>query len=241
MQWINGALLIGILVQFTKLGDLLISDKQKQFIQEKIEWLILKIEYSGLLDQFYRIIEKKRFRKIINTLLVFINGICVCYFFFMLLGDMSEDNQSFQGENLTIAIGFTLLVSLIAWKAFQMYGFRILSWMFRKGRWGVFFARFLLFVVITNIPLMLLLIYDRYNFYPILIALLLFSGVLLVWFSISWLGTFLALYFLALTLLKFLLNILRWLLWRISEYNKGAVAAITLLITVVLGIVKVLQ
>ena len=51
-------------------------------------------------------------------------------------------------------------------------------------------------------------------------------------------GAIIILYHLLLSIVVIMIKITRWLVWRIAQYNKGALAAMTLIITLIIGVVE---
>lgn len=60
----------------------------------------------------------------------------------------------------------------------------------------------------------------------------------MVWWVIAVAGHLFRAYRICLFILKYCFKVAVWILWRIVEYNKGVIAAFTLIITVTLGVIS---
>lgn len=241
MQIIDLALALGILTQITKLGDLLFRENQKKAIQDKTELLTLKLEYAKPLDWFFSIFEKKKLRIILIIVSLLPAALMSLQFY-------SIGNEADSGRILLFTVLSSAVLLIPTWLGFKYYGLKILNWMTKGKKWLVFISRYLAFVfgfVLAIMPFQLIILIPIFNeqepnmvFYIIYSSVMILSGAMMVWWVITVAGYFFIAYRLVLFVLEYCFKATTWLLWRIIEYNKGVIAAVTLIITVLLGIVS---
>ncbi len=121
-----------------------------------------------------------------------------------------------------------LLSILLNYLIFYLYGVKMFNFLIGNNRPISFLKRYCILVAFAAVSLL------GFLFFPILFILEFFTIPIL--FSILPYGLLVILYWISLSLLAFILACCRSVIKRIVAYNKGAVAAITLIVTVLLGI-----
>lgn len=259
------ALIVALMVQATKLSDFVFTEKQKKSIQNKVEDWTLYLEDLNPRKYFLIIFRKKiaRFFAIGIALCILI----MLLFFAsknIYNGDEESSFDNFKeievnGTQIEVKLKFTdfllqyktvfltVLISLILGQflAFKLFGFKILEWMLAQGFADLSKKLVLIllsWICITWATFSITDLTDKIssNYWLADVLLLVLLCFVAVGYTISFYGLLVMFYKLLIEILLMVLKFLRWLCWRIVDYNKGAIAAITLIITVVLGVIEVI-
>jgi hypothetical protein len=251
MQLIDTVLAIGIFIQLTKLSDLLIREHQKKKVQSVLESFTLKLEYTKPLTWFSRILEG-RWVKIILSIIT--TGAMGSIFIHSLWDSIDElfnldiDLAELLGMILGLILGIGLF-SFITWLSLKLYGLKLLNWLIKDKKGYLFVLKFLtIFAVQLFVVLFLVMMYvfsdgkeEIYDqVFILLFAVTFLTGILSTSFVINYVGFVILAYQIILFFLFCVFSLTKWLLWRIVEYNNGAVAGISLILTVALGIISIL-
>lgn len=238
----------GVLTQFLKLTDFLISKDQQKWIQDQAELIALRVDAVKPLN-FYRTLITKRNIKFL-TIAYIVSAplfIIVPPFFEIELQTGEQIPFVFACLSGTIAFGY-----LINW-VFQKHGQSNVEYFYAGGKFQDFFIRYLksmmrgaAFIIIYSMWYILTPLFPEHWQIVIVILpgvgfiILLFIkfGEVLLWYAFQFIGLIICATWLALFVLSTIVALVRGIVWRIATYNKGAMAAITLLITLILGIVE---
>lgn len=221
---------IGLIVNLLKGADLILRPHQQKWVQEKFESFTLWLTDTKPL-QLYRNLSKQKVKTVIAILAstYLVSSLILMVYFFHYPqradGDVFEDPL---GVSLLI-VGGLVAVTMIAYP--------ITQWLLKSTNFAFFLLRFLSLIV--------LLIGLRFCTKPFLdsgnanaaVALLLY----IAWLSLAVVitaGVFVIAFSVILVLSESFLVIVRGVAWRIAEYNKGAFAAIILIITIALGVAE---
>ncbi len=243
---LNTAFILGLIVQLTKLSDLIFRQHQKKKIQDWFETLTLRLENSQPAKYFYNIFQKK----VIRGFLIFFALIYAVLPIYAISFATSHSNDNLKYENdlllYLIGFGLSLIILLCTYLGFRLYGLRLLTWQIQGT-----FTKFAIKYLLIGIPFIMPSIFQRViifnsNSPDIWIIFTIFSGILIitgvagVWWTLSFYGFIVIVFRIIIFLLEIFLKISRMILWRIIEYNKGAVAAITLIVTVLIGLLNLI-
>ena len=233
-HFLDIALVIALMVQATKLSDLVFSPNQKKAVQNKVENWTLYLESINP-EKYFLLFFQKKFSRILTVVLIFISSATISYIETKFIH--AYYNHDHVIGYLTYVLAF-FFQSLFAIRFFQMYGYKILEWMLNSNFLGFFkrYSSVFTFVIIT---------YFIHNYLnsdlgSVLEMILVYSGIIIVAYILFFYGFLVICFKIIIKILLVLLIFFKWLLWRIVEYNKGAIEAITLLITVVLGVAEVI-
>jgi hypothetical protein len=232
---LDTAFFVGLLIQLTKLSDLIFRENQKKFVQDKLETWTLRMENVRPAKYFFIIFNNK----IRRLFLLFLPIVISIRTFFNVLNVFDSLFHYFFAFGLSlIAIYFT----------FELYGMRIVKWM-TKDNFINFSGRYLImiapaFCVIyfhSDLDQMFEYIFFNNaskisNSFISVICIIILVGTIGFWEVIFVYGCIVILFQLVIWILEIFIRASRFILWRIVEYNKGAVAAISLIITVILGV-----
>jgi len=225
------AFTLGLMIQFTKLADLLLRPHQQAWVQRVAESIALNLEYLRPLG-WYPAIAKLRWLRAIGSLVI--------YFTLILNFVMSGRADLGQGSDpLFNMIIFLIGVILV----FRRYGLWFTDWLFLSNEPLIFLRRYLLAVIIHPVC-RLVILGAALLMEPS--APLLLIGVLVETFTPLWaialfVGPVVLFLWMTLVTLSGAIATLRFVTWRIVEYNKGAWAAISLLVTVGFGCACVIE
>ncbi len=246
---LNFTFVIGVLIQFIKLGDLILRPHQQKKIQELAESFVLRLEYVKPMEWFKSLIKRGWvfwFNYCTSSAMMYVS---IEYFF--------ENIKKSHGiyNNLVIAVT-TLSMILGTLFIFHKYGHKLFIWLYSESRFKLFIVRYIYIILayflimalgcLVVYYLQLCILNSGYFIVRFLfMSLLLFFTLLFAVYGttscvvICAAGYVLNFYFFLL-ILTIILKFLRAIVWRIVEYNTGAWAAYTLLATVAIGIIKFL-
>lgn len=255
--------IIGILINALKAADLLLRPRQQAWLQQKLETLTLRLDYTKPLD-WYKGFKNRRTKVILviaSSLLYLSLAVLI-----LIIGRKGgagglrvEDGPLGWSVNSPLWLPtFTLLIIWLTWEFLdpREREHAVVKFILRGGRFRSFLWRPLLVIAMAaaiNLTLLTLSVafqlaaaYEStwawviliYVYIAILGMLYTFSVVVAEIEMIAMLSVII--FCLSITLLIFeaVLKVTRGIAWRIVEYNKGAYAAITLLITIALGILE---
>jgi len=231
------AFALGIMLQVTKLADFLLRPKQQEWVRGKCESFTLRLEYFRPLTWFYQIQD----HKIQNF---FIAQVAVLA--------MAVD-ASLASLPLPLMLVYLCILCGPAFLLLYTRGIPIVRWIYGNGHFGIFIWRYFQFLLIGGMLKLLIAAISVCNnkfilphidpsnsFYSLmmfplgLILLALASISLCVWIILV-LGLFAIVAQLLLLALSAFVALFRAIAWRVVEYNKGPWAALTLLVTAILG------
>lgn len=258
-------LFIGILSNVIKGGELILVKEQREQVQkfaEKTSLFLRNLKPLESLKLFS--VEKVRFLTLVLSGIFVLQFLIALYFSMDQVSKYVEGHLALLVTGLiSFCLGWFMLPRFIS-----KYGHQLSVWLYSHGKGMLFVGRFLTFYALLMLFLSLLLLlflssivafgpdtwptnlYDLDN-----IARRIFSeGSLLVYFIVIVLGLlyptwiyigvlivvsqFVLFQVLILYILELMLKFLRGLARRIAEYTKGAFAALLLIATCVLGIVR---
>ncbi|MBR8535397.1 hypothetical protein KDU71_07480 [Carboxylicivirga sediminis] len=221
---INLAFIVGIIAQLVKVFDLLLKPQQKKIIESAVETLVLRLEYTKPIKWLEKLINKKFLLAIVIVVLLLITVLIL------------EITRVFSGVAYSSSdLIFALFLIIVAGIPVFLYGYPLSKWLVKDVHPIKFFLKS---IIILTVSLIVLLTSDYIGenmgsdwstwlfivtgLYP---ASLIFLISILITFTLM----------LLILVIKLLVIISRFICWRILDYNKGPVAAITLIITVGLG------
>ena len=241
-QIIDIALIISILVQLTKFSDFIFSEKQKKIFQNKAEDFTLRL--SELNPQRYmQLVFQERFSR--NFALAIAYAILFA-FSGALIYALSENGKVVRFKSVSEVIGGTFIICLTGAIGFKIYGFRLLNWLLRRKFW-FFVLRWYLLSLVMNILIILIsgiVIGEDFGIHKTVqysvLWLIILSGFGVISYVLLLYGMVVILYQIILFIIIILVKFSKWFAWRVAEYNKGAIAAISLVLTIALGIIDII-
>lgn len=235
------AFALGVLVQLTKLTDLLMRPHQQRWIQRSAEMITLRLAYLKPLQLYPRLVKKK-------SALVFVVVLELVLVVTIVLGSMHElflGDRHPTGWNYFATILGSIALLIVAPLALVRYLNQVMDWLFSRDRFVSFLVRFIALAIAGYVVCSGLVTFygativeSETPLGPIMGLLLLFVGTTL-FLTLAALGTTIILLQIILTVTTIFVGGVRFLAWRIVEYNKGAWAAISLLLTILVGIVDI--
>lgn len=238
---------IGTIIQILKLGDLILRPHQRHWLQDKLETLAL-----GLAD----VHPLNWYGKAINSRGVFLIESAVAVTFFavaLLVYTLPPPLAPITTADRSLAF---LLQAEIALLVLSRYGTGLRSWVFSQGTFWTFVRRY--FVLMTGGTLALLLglgivwtylmlIQTRVHSHeartllaiPALLMMCPILGAVSLWWIAIVTGHVIVAVRFGTLFAAFLIRIVTGIAWRIVEFDKGAWAALTLIATVLSGILGI--
>jgi hypothetical protein len=231
-------LAIAALVQVTKVLEILLSPAQQKWIQTTVETVTLLLAEIKPL-RWFQILQIKQAQRILTWTAVYV--IIFATFEWVLLA--SPD--SIASVDILIP-AFCLFLS--PRYGMMEYVARLINWLYSEGRFRTFAFRLLCFYclyIIFTLSVISAIAFLSGFFFPIKPPPKVLTNVVLVvismWFLVSGTvivsGSIVILAQTFLLLLSALIRFAEFITWKIVEYNKGAVAAISGFLTLALGII----
>ena len=247
-------LVLGIVINLVKGADLLLRPHQAKWVQNKWESLTLWLDYTKPIDWFFKGGRTKGLMLVLYLLLfpwfvyymmsLVLNeplGRCWTAFYIGIFYLVSLANFAILSDKkgpgaVSGQLDITIMVNL------QYYLFR---WL-KEGQ--TVRQQVVRLLTISCLGTTLVLLYLAFGYLTLgkrvsgcLVALF-FQGLLVSFSAVLAMGfvsSITLLVSLGMFIVELVLKLLRGIAWRIAEYNKGALAAIMLLITVSLGLAEV--
>lgn len=242
-------LVIGILINLIKGADLILRPHQQKWLQDKVDTLALCLDYKSPLEWYIKSGFTQKWFWLWYHIVIVSAG--TLYFY---------SNNNLNTSTIVTLIFFSLSILIMKEKGgsfmihtaiWKMLIFRItgkkgdlIDWMFE----GVTLQESIqkqFFVSLTGIASFHFVYFNWDNFYKnnssstgSLIFLTIFLFVVHPLAVIGVANIIVIIFSVSIVIAEFLLKIIRGIIWRIAEYNKGAFAAIILLVTVVLGVTE---
>ena len=231
-------LIVGLILNFVKAGDLILRPHQLKWFQDKVEHMTLWLDFTKPLKALKTLTGDD------GRLALLVLGYVPAIFFFAVTQAIQPSEP--KGISLFTYLNFGILILLIK------KGLPITRWLVGDGRITSFLKRFMLLSIGQLVALVCLVLSVRSTGYlsdhsnehfllgalfvvDILVAVALV--LLNLAYSTIWLACFLTIIASSFLLMfELLLKFARGIAWRIVEYNKGAFAAIILIVTVALGL-----
>jgi hypothetical protein len=246
-DYILMAFILFCMIQAVKVSDLIFTKKQKKVIQDKFEKFTFYLDDLRPQEFFKKIFIEKLWRAL--AALIMYSIVILSAFNFFPEIDVTYYNDFLIGI-LGLLIGYSVFLALVE-SGFKVYGFDLIAWL-SKGSFRSFLGRYFLTLIAgLVIPGLVYLIMELLS--PFVNKYLLLDGLLFLIFlccavilfciipTLVVIGIFgvVVISIRIVTLLTLLIiYLLKGICWRIVEYNNGAVAALTLIITFVLGILE---
>jgi hypothetical protein len=225
-------LIIGIVVNLLKGADLILRTHQQKWIQDRFEHVTLWLEDTKPIDWF----AKRAKDKVQIALLIFFIVLDLLALMIVLIHFVKTESNSILAALLFLASVFVNLVIL------KRIALDSRKWLCKSSSYEEFFGGFLkLCAEIFGGFFLLSYLRPMIRFVPdhlINLALLLILPPAVLFLDVWLLGFLLIFTTIIFNILEIVLKLLRGAAWRIVEYNKGAYAAIILLITIVLGFLE---
>ena len=231
-------------------ADLLLRNHQQKWLQDKLEMLTLKLNYSSLF---------RWYAKNLNSFMIRVVGLVSLVLIVLFLHNAL--NVIFETAIKSNYILFLLTLGIAIFINFRSKPFQINSFEYLAGKdikenkkqysLILFFKRcirvlLIYFVVIAFVLLLYQLVISLFDKYYLQqnLPVFIFSLISVIPISLDFLGILISLVIvlilsITVAIFHFLLWILEEICWRIIEYNKGAFAAINVIITIILGVVEV--
>jgi hypothetical protein len=248
---LNALVIVGALISFLNLGDLLLRPQQKEAFHRFIENLTLALDYTRPMIWFARLGERKFavVWPIISALLVFLADprIRMIGGTPALLVDLWSNTFRVQtrglfflGSNTKFGYAFVAINLLIILTTFWLIGSRVTVFLASGKRIIIFIVRVLAMYAATVVFAFALMAGATYNQTSLSYAIVGVPGLLLL--SVPIVIVTIGMLMMSLTLLLFALRLFlkvsRAICWRVVEYSKGAWAAVIAILTAALGIYK---
>ncbi|MCW3106136.1 MAG: hypothetical protein JWQ09_642 [Segetibacter sp.] len=253
-HWLDIAFVLGLITQSTKLGELILLPKQQEKLQNKVELLALRIDAINPLN-WYKIIKDKTAIGVITIIFAGILNL-------LTLGVL--DTSQISSKELIVYASFVVLTSLSSYYFYKKFGPLLIDYLLANGIFLKFFRRFLLIILIfwvavtiffvfiavilstvPNLEQNLTYIFDKDIFsltsFAIIIPVCVLFGLSNFISGFIYVGIIIIIYQLFLIIALFLVKVAKSIVWRVASFNKGAVAAITLIITVAIGIIELVM
>lgn len=244
---IDSLLIIGVLANIAKGGDLLLRKYQKEWLQDQFESLTLRLDDARPVTWF-KALSRPRPAAIWSTFsALFVFGAPT-----QLLGGalailldlwiMSARNIVSMDHSFRVALGVGLIVAvpvsvIVLWKICPKLVRRLVG----NGHGGRFFGRLLILYLASVIifgTFYGVSIFSKDIVVARCVLALLWPSLLPI-FILNAAGLLLVTLLIVLLILRLFFSVLRAICWRIAEYDRGVLAAILLLATVALGIYRV--
>ncbi|SRR6266705_5306995 len=236
---VDALLIVGLILNFVKAGDLILRPHQLKWFQGRIEHLTLWLDLTKPLKALRTLTGEE------GRLALLVLGYVPAIFFFAATQALQEREPI--GVSFITYLNFGILIVLIK------SGLPITRWLLGDGRLISFLKRFVVLTIgelaalvslrLAALPMEYLSDHSKEHFLLgtlfvldilVLLALVLFDLV----YSTIWLACFLTIVASSILLsFEILLKFVRGIAWRIVEYNKGAFAAIILIVTAALGLI----
>jgi hypothetical protein len=239
-------LVIGVLVNLVKGADLLLRPHQQKWLQEKVETTTLWLTYLKPL-RFYKTLSKRNSQIVIAVIASAYYGFLILQLAVIHEAVVTSSIKFFvfpsPGNKLFGDLFLKVVVLGFGIGTIQ-FAFPAIRWLLEGTRFQYFLLKFSLFVFLLLITFGIAIALNAIDS-PILKQLILNALILCTLFLLVSLllvlsaGVTVIIYSILLLLLEGLLILLRGIAWRIAEYNKGAFAAIIVIITITLGITEV--
>ena len=245
----------GILINSIKGADLLLRPHQQKRIQDWAEVTTLRLEYARPLRWFSKLATPR------GTRILLLIGVAEFFFVGVTVGTVQAISKETNLHERLLQVGALLLSAVCIPYIVSNAGPRLVTWLFKKQSIMSFALRFVVLLMGGFAFFMLYqaaLIYvgwitigrhtKFFDYFDSIFdetsraAVFDVVGLLLVWpfFTMFWIITQvggLAMWCAAAVgVAEITLKFLRGLAWRIIEFNKGAYAALTLILTVVIGL-----
>lgn len=259
-------LIIGVIANFIKAGDLLLRPHQQKWLQEKCDTLALRLDYTKPIE----LLSNNEFIRRVTKTLYLITYFCIL----VILLYPSHQLTSISLRNIVIALlilipiygwtsdekarmnNWTLDKNAVIWRLGETH-IKLYSWMIGSSGLKQHLTRPLC-VLIFSISLYLAFYSflwvlglvasqsifikqgddgEKYNLLslPLFIVILLGGYILLPSLIIGLVGALVLIVSIIILLSEGILILLRGVIWRIAEYNKGAYSAIILIATALLA------
>jgi hypothetical protein len=232
-------LIVGLILNFVKAGDLILRPHQLKWFQDRFEHMTLWLDFTKPLKALKTLTSDDG--RLALLVLGYVPAI------FVLAATQAPQASEPKGISLITYLNFGILIFLIK------KGLPITRWLFGDGRVTSFLKRFMLLSIGQLVALVCLVLSVRLIVYlsdhsnehfllgalfVVDILVLLALALLNLVYSTIWLACFLTIVASSILLIfEILLRFARGIAWRIVEYNKGAFAAIVLIVTVALGLI----
>lgn len=238
------AFALGVFTQLMKIADWILRPKQQNWVRDLCDSITLRLEYTKPLTWF-RNVQQHR------TQYLVISGASVI--FLLLLYSKFQVVQN----SASIAT-FLLLWCIPTAFVFYRWGTGWIRWLYGDGRFRPFILKYLGFVfggfliicsifsiqIAVVLPLVFLMnkldpsgLWLRIVVFFYLLVVVPVAGVLGAWWIVIVSGYFVILMQIILIVLACVVAVLRAIAWRVVEYNKGPVAALSLLLTTACGFI----
>lgn len=254
MTILDLVLIIGILTNVVKGADLILRPHQQKWINDKFESLTLWLDYAKPLKWFSNLATSRG-----QIILILIGSLELVAVAIIVLLFKRNDNVP-RSERLTQIL--VLVISLLCIPVIvKRIGPKVTSWLFGDAKILRFLMRYILLIIggyiILGLYQAVVMIFiwlfsSRKSYFDFMDATLdsnswehsaYLISIMALWpfFTFFWIliqvGGIVLWAAVILFLLEVLLKIGRGIAWRITEYNKGAYAALTLILTIFIGIV----
>lgn len=256
MLWtLDTILLVAIITNLVKGGELLLLPNQRVWLEDKIDTIAIK------LDDFRPLVWETYVKSTTTHALIVGFGLAATSLWIVYKALSESDNSIITDYIIPLSVA-VLFINMILFLVIRKWGASITVWILGRGTAVSFLIRINVFIFGSPILLLagILLVHayvflgwvlygGEYNVDEItdlgLLTNILFAipvgslvGLGIAWFSIyiflalSWQLLWVSIF------LKYLLAFLRGFTWRVATYAKGGYAALLLIITIVLGLLR---
>jgi hypothetical protein len=233
-NYVDVLFVVGILANLIKVSDMILRPYQQNRLQEKLEELTLWLDYTRPLKWF----EKHISPTVLHALFLISGGIVIFVSFIV----VSFIYLSEKVESIDTAIVLMFLLSCgTVFIAVKWLDPPIIRWLFAGASRLSFAKRFLMLTLVSVGVTGVFAVanpFDSFSYEAFFLVLLITAPIVTFVNVINYLGYILILTVAASTVLEVVLRIIRGVAWRVVEYNKGAFAALVLVVTVALGVAE---
>jgi hypothetical protein len=197
------------------------------------------------LKYYSKLINSRNLRIATIAMIVFMGSSYLVIAVITMLTEDINDNGFF----LISMVFYSIFVTLITRYTFKKSGMKQIEYFYAEGNFKKFLFRFFIYLsyglLIAGVFYVLITFGEYLHAYLIngVLVLIGFSliggyGYLVLWYVFVFLGLMTILYWLALVMLTIIIKFAYHITLRIARYNKGAIAGVTLLITMILGVLE---
>jgi hypothetical protein len=261
---LDAVVIVGLLVNIVKASDLILRPHQQKQLQQSFESLVLWLEDCKPIIAVEQLLTPRAQDALLTGSYIFVViWASISWIGFALMSFIVPSGPDGFGFDPLISCLFVLInlpMLLLLLPRMRTLGRTLVKWLLSKGRFHLLLIKFLIlnFSVYLWFILVLALIYLILRFFNpgihindviqqigvqdslAQILYFVFGTITMPFLSLTLILYVIGLMVVFLTIAKWInemfLKFIRALVWRIVEYNKGAFAALALIITVALGI-----
>jgi len=225
---------VGILINVAKGGDLLLREHQRKFVQSKAKSVAEYLDKLRPLNWFGKLTTSKTTK----ILLALLSMILYLGYSLRQGGTYVAPEELWRKIVFFLVMGFTVCVmlALFGYYFYSYVTYPVVGWLLKDNNVRLFLLRFSIITVAYLAFTCITKDHAYTAFWKVFLYAMLFVSLVLAWYA----GAIILSLMIMIMIAQFLVFLMRALIWRIVEYNRGAWAAIVLIITIILGAVELL-